>query len=109
MFTRTRSIGICAAGALLLAAAGLHADAYAVDPATVAARAKVFGPEHVNPDTGEVSKDLVIISWITNASFAASVKGRVVLLDTFVARLEVTAGRTPFVIQDLVDLHPEAI
>jgi hypothetical protein len=108
MFTRTRSIGICAAGALLLAAA-LHADAYAVDPATVAARAKVFGPEHVNPDTGEVSKDLVIFSWITNASFAASVKGRIVLLDTFVTRLEVTAGRTPFVIQDLVDLHPEAI
>ncbi len=33
----------------------------------------------------------MILSWITNASFAASIKGRVVLLDTFVTRLEVAA------------------
>jgi hypothetical protein len=32
-----------------------------------------------------------------------------VLLDTFVTRLEVQPGRTPFVIQDLVDLKPEYI
>jgi hypothetical protein len=37
------------------------------------------------------------------------VKGHVVLLDTFVTRLEVQPGRTPFVIQDLVDLKPEYI
>jgi hypothetical protein len=109
MFTRIRSIGVHALGAVLLTAAGFHGSAYAADPAMVAARAKVFGAAHVNPDTGEVSKDLVILSWITNASFAASVQGRVILLDTFVTRLEVTPGRTPFVIQDLVDLHPEAI
>jgi hypothetical protein len=109
MLTRIRSIGVHALGVALVAAASFHANAYAADPAMVAARTKVFGAEHVNPDTGEVSKDLVIFSWITNASFAASVKGRVILLDTFVTRLEVTPGRTPFVIQDLVDLHPEAI
>ena len=109
MSIRIRRLSACAFAALLLAAAGPHADAQAGDPATVAARAKIFGPEHVNPETGEVAKDLVIFSWITNASFAASVKGRVILLDTFVTRLEVTAGRTPFIIQDLVDLHPEAI
>jgi hypothetical protein len=109
MFMRIRSIGVGLLCAVVLAAAGFHAGAQAADPATVAARAKIFGPEHVNPDSGDVSKDLVIFSWITNASFAASVKGRVVLLDTYVTRLEVTPGRTPFVIQDLVDLHPEAI
>ena len=36
-------------------------------------------------------------------------KGHVVLLDTFVTRLEVMPGRTPIVIQDLLDLKPEAI
>jgi len=80
-----------------------------VDPAGVAARQKIFGIENVDARTGRVRDDKVILSWITNASFAASVKGRIVLLDTFVTRLEVTQGRTPFVIQDLVDLQPEAL
>jgi hypothetical protein len=109
MSTLIRSVVVRALGALLIAALGAQAGAQADDPAIAAARAKIFGPEHVNPETGDVSKDLVIFSWITNASFAASVKGRVILLDTFVTRLEVTPGRTPFVIQDLVDLGPEAI
>ena len=80
-----------------------------VDPATIAARQKIFGRENVDARTGQVSKERVIFSWITNASFAASVRGRVVLLDTFVTRLEVAPGRTPFTIQDLVDLKPEAL
>ena len=79
------------------------------DPATIAARQKIFGLENVDARSGQVRNDKVIISWITNASFAASVKGRVVLLDTFVTRLEVQPGRTPLVIQDLVDLKPEAL
>jgi hypothetical protein len=79
------------------------------DPAVVAARQKIFGPENVDARSGQVRNDKVIFSWITNASFAASVMGRVVLLDTFVTRLEVMPGRTPFVIQDLVDLRPEAL
>jgi hypothetical protein len=79
------------------------------DPATIAARQKIFGLENVDARSGEVRNDKVIISWITNASFAASVKGRVILLDTFVTRLEVQPGRTPLVIQDLVDLNPEAL
>src|SRR5215475_12123718 len=79
------------------------------DPAMVAARQKIFGTENVDARSGQVRSDKVIFSWITNASFAASVRGRVVLLDTFVTRLEVTAGRTPLVIQDLVDLKPEAL
>jgi hypothetical protein len=77
--------------------------------AVTAARQKFFGLENVNPQTGAVRDDQVIISWTSNASFAASIKGHVVLLDTFATRLEVTPGRTPFVIQDLVNLNPEVI
>jgi hypothetical protein len=79
------------------------------DPATIAARQKIFGVENVDAGSGDVRNDKVIISWITNASFAASVKGRVILLDTFVTRLEIQPGRTPLVIQDLVDVKPEAL
>jgi hypothetical protein len=77
--------------------------------AVIAARQKIFGLQNVDPKSGSVPDDRVIVSWITNASFAAAIKGHIVLLDTFVTRLEVTPGRTPFVIQDLVDLSPEYI
>jgi hypothetical protein len=77
--------------------------------AVVTARQKIFGLENVDPRSGAVREDRVIFSWLTNASFAAAVKGHVVLLDTYVTRLEVQPGRTPFVIQDLVDLNPEYI
>jgi hypothetical protein len=77
--------------------------------ALIAARQKIFGPENIDARSGAVREDRVIFSWLTNATFAASVKGRVVLLDTYVTRLEVQPGRTPFVIQDLVDLEPEYI
>ena len=83
--------------------------------ATIAARQKFFGVENVNPSTGDVRRDRVIFSWITNAGYAASFRGRIVLLDTYINRFEVPPGsgpdlrRTPFGAQDLVDLHPEAI
>ena len=79
------------------------------DPAMIAARLKFFGQENVDARTGKVSEDKVIFSWISNASFAASIRGRIVLLDTFVTRLEIQPGRTPFTVQDLVDLKPEAL
>jgi hypothetical protein len=75
----------------------------------IAARQKIFGQDNVNGNNGVVREDRVVFSWLTNASFAAAMKGHVVLLDTFVTRLEVMPGRTPFVIQDLVDLKPDAI
>jgi hypothetical protein len=77
--------------------------------AVTAARQKIFGLENVDPKSGEVREDRVVFSWLTNASFAAAVKGHVLLLDTFVTRLEVQPGRTPLVIQDLVDLDPDYI
>ena len=63
----------------------------------------------LNGQNGRVNSNKVIFSWLTNATFGAAVNGHVVLLDSFVTRLEVVPGRTPFVIQDLVDLQPEAI
>ena len=103
--------------ALTMIAAGLLL-AWLTDPgiakpqssaAVIAARQKIFGLENVDPKSGEVNEDRVIFSWLSNASFAAAVKGHVLLLDTFVTRLEVQPGRTPLVIQDLVDLHPDYI
>src|SRR3954467_7753079 len=74
----------------------------------VRARNLIFGKENVDQRTGQVDKDKVIFSWLTNATLAASVKGHVILLDTFVHRSEVVPGRTPFVVEDLVSLDPEA-
>jgi hypothetical protein len=79
------------------------------DPAMIAARNLFFGSDNVDQRTGKVNDDRVIMSWITNASFAVAANGHVMLLDTFVTRLEIMPGRTPFVIQDLLDLQPEAL
>jgi len=43
---------------------------------TIAARQKFFGVENVDPRTGDVRRDRVIFSWITNAGYAASFRGR---------------------------------
>lgn len=88
----------------------------AASEATIAARQKFFGAENVDPRSGKVAPDKVIFSWFTNASIAASIKGRVVLLDTYLNRLEVAPPpgqpdlrRTPISVQELIDLHPEAL
>jgi L-ascorbate metabolism protein UlaG (beta-lactamase superfamily) len=83
--------------------------------AMVAARSKFFGAENVNVETGALDRDQVIFSWVTNATIAVSMKGHVMLLDTYVNRLELTPAsgpdlrRTPISYQDLVNLHPEAL
>src|SRR5262245_35606994 len=95
---------------VLCLAFGIHAGiAAAADPALVKARQKVCGIENVDAKTGGVKKDKVIVSWASNTPYVVSVLGRVIITDSFVTRLEVTPGRVPFVIQDLVDLKPEAI
>ena len=80
----------------------------AADPAMIAARQKIFGIENVDARSGEVRKDKVVFSWLGHIGGAVSFQGRVVLMDTYVARIEVVPGRTPIVIKDLVDLQPEA-
>jgi hypothetical protein len=61
-------------------------------PETIAARRLIFGVENVDSRTGLLPRDRVVVSWITNSSFAVAVAGRVALLDTFITRLEVTPG-----------------
>lgn len=105
---RTRINGVIAlAFGCLLCQSTLAAPPASAD--LVKARQLFFGIENVNATTGEVNNQKVIFSWITNASYAASLKGRVVLLDTYVHRAETVPGRTPFVVEDLVSLRPEAI
>jgi len=106
---------------LLSAAIGCISTAVA-DPAhgvsqdTIAARERFFGAENVDANSGQVRADRVIFSWVTNASLAVSIRGRIVLLDTYINRPELppTAGaadlrRSPISIQELVALAPEAI
>jgi hypothetical protein len=86
-----------------------YAATAAADPALIAARQKIFGIENVDANTGELPKDKVVFSWLGHITGAVSFQGRIVMIDTFVRRLEVTPGRTPFVIQDLVNMKPEAL
>jgi Metallo-beta-lactamase superfamily len=76
--------------------------------ALVKSRVFFFGAENVN-DKGEVDNSKVIFTWLTNATLVASIKGRVVMLDTFIHRAEAAPGRTPFVVEDLLPLKPEMI
>jgi hypothetical protein len=83
---------------------------------TIAARARFFGAENVDPVSGQVRADRVIFSWITNASLAVSIRGRIVLLDTYINRPELAPAtgaadlrRSPISIQELVALAPESI
>src|SRR5437773_10797876 len=105
LHTRSR----VAAGALAFTLAAAAFARNEGDAALIAARQKFFGVENVDAITGAVSKDKVILSWLTNTTYAVSVRGRIVLLDTFATRLEVSPGRTNFVIKDIVDLKPETL
>ncbi|MDB5947432.1 MAG: hypothetical protein JWQ33_2458 [Ramlibacter sp.] len=80
-----------------------------LNAAEIQARLKVFGFETVDARTGMVRKDKVVMSWLTHTTMATAVDGRVFLMDTYVARLETKPGRTPFVVQDIANLRPEAI
>jgi L-ascorbate metabolism protein UlaG (beta-lactamase superfamily) len=107
MRTQTRWVASALAAALgvsLAAQAKSQGNA-----ATIAARSRIFGSENVDQRSGKVDESRVIFSWLTNSTYAVAAKGHVFLLDTFVTRLETTPGRTPIVIEDLVDLRPEAL
>src|SRR3954464_8911012 len=102
-----RTLSRLAVTALVLCAFAARARPAASED-LIRARTLVFGAENVDQKTGEVDRNNVIFSWLTNATLAASIKGHVVLLDTFVHRAEIVPGRTPFVVEDLVSLAPEA-
>jgi hypothetical protein len=107
---RNLKVGLTALAVAALFPLGVDAKKPApADPDLIRARQLFFGSENVDPQTGDVDKDKVIFSWITNASYAVSLKGHVILLDTYVHRAETLPGRTPFVVEDLLALDPEAL
>ena len=102
-------VGTIIAIVVIVTSASVLAQNDRRDQDMIQARIKVFGLENVDPRTGEIQKNKVVMSWLTHTTMAIAIQGRVVLTDTFIARLETTSGRTPFVIKDVVDLRPEAI
>ena len=106
---KVRALRLAVPALVCLLAPNARAEKPAAQPELVKARQLVFGPENVDSRTGAVDREKVIFSWLTNATLAASVRGRIVLLDTYVHRAETVPGRTPFVVEDLVRLHPDAI
>jgi hypothetical protein len=77
--------------------------------ATIAARQHYFGLENVDATTGEVRSDLVLISWLSNTTYAASVNGEVMLLDSYLHRREAVPGRTPTTLDEMVAVLPAYI
>src|SRR5687767_11793947 len=119
---RCRTPIVLAALAALLAAIPAAAQ-LATDPLTaqflaseppapsslVKARQHFFGAENVNPKTGRVNPDKVILSWFSVSSLAAAIRGHVVLLDTYIDTREDYPNRVPTTLAELVALAPEAI
>src|SRR5688572_6067286 len=52
----------------------------------VALRQKYFGASNVDPRTGAVRRDKVVMSWFGVTNFAMAIRGHVVLLDAWVPR-----------------------
>jgi L-ascorbate metabolism protein UlaG (beta-lactamase superfamily) len=110
---------ICAACVLAFAAgAGAHAPPGAVGGGLileragkaemVEARQRVFGSRWVDPRTGAMPRDRVLLSWFGVANFAMSIRGKVVLLDAWVPRGP-HSGYVPTSPAELAALRPKLI
>ena len=66
--------------------AATKAQAQTFSAETIKARQHYFGYDNVDPDTGAVRSDRVIMSWAGVATFAAAFNGHVVLLDAWIPR-----------------------
>ncbi|MBB5911861.1 hypothetical protein BJY24_000728 [Nocardia transvalensis] len=75
---------------------------------TVAARRRFFGDDVVDPVTGAVRADRVVVSWFGCASFAVAMGGTVLLLDAWVPR-GATSGYVPTTPTEVAALRPAAI
>jgi hypothetical protein len=62
------------------------AQGAALPAATIKARQHYFGLDNVDPTTGAVRSDRVIMSWAGVATFAAAFNGHVVLIDSWIPR-----------------------
>lgn len=100
------------------AAAAAHAPADAVGGAavaepraaaeTIATRQRFFGAENVDPRTGAVRADRLILSWYGVTNFAVAIRGHVVLFDAWVAR-GAHSGYIPTTPDELALLRPSHI
>ncbi|MFQ6396331.1 MBL fold metallo-hydrolase [Nocardia sp. KC 131] len=96
-------------GAVTQRVAGhLEASAEPAGARTLAARQRFFGADLIDPETGAVRADQVVLSWVGCTTFALAIGGSVLLLDAWVPRFT-SSGYVPATAQDLADLHPEAI
>lgn len=75
----------------------------------IAARTHYFGAENVDATTGEIRQDLVVMSWLSNTTYAVAIKGKVVLLDASLVRREEVPGRTPTTLGEMVNIMPSYI
>src|SRR3954453_17029715 len=106
-----KRLGVIACAAALAACPGA---AQAASP-TVAARQHFFGAENVDPVTGAVRDDRVILSWFGISSLAVAIDGHVVLLDAYINNVNNATPTQPsdrYVdtsYHELADLHPEAL
>jgi L-ascorbate metabolism protein UlaG (beta-lactamase superfamily) len=76
--------------------------------AMVAARRRFFGHSNVDPRTGAVRSDRVILSWFGVTNFAMAIRGHVVLLDAWVSRGQYS-GYVPTSPDELAQLRPRLI
>jgi len=84
---RKAAVSAASLGILLSLSASVHAaDSRPLPAETIAARQKFLGLDNVDPRTGAVRSDRVILSWIGVSSFVAVFKGHVVILDAYVGR-----------------------
>jgi hypothetical protein len=94
--------------ALLVPEGGAVAGPAAADSKMIAARQHFFGKENVDPSTGAVRSDRVIMSWFSVSNYAAAFNGHVVLMDSWVARGSYS-DRVPTNPDELAALKPEYI
>ena len=76
------------------------------DDALVSARQHIFGAENVDPQSGAVRSDRVILSWLSVGTLAASIRGHVVLLDSYIHKREDKPNYVPTTLDELVALDP---
>lgn len=74
----------------------------------VKVRQKFFGAGNVDPETGAVRSDRVILSWFGVASYAAALNGHVVLVDAWVPRGS-HSGYVPTTPEEVAKLDPEYV
>ena len=115
------AVSLIAAAAMIVVACGGGDDDPVIEAAApsppaapsraeqIAARTAYFGAENVNATTGDIRTDLVIMSWMTNTTYAAAINGKVVLLDAALMRRETAPGRTPTTLAEVVALIPSYI